>query len=239
MEAVYVRQGNRIGSVEHYFHFLLGYLIPFLKEARNDTAYILRDCGPTLTPHLLGIPGIETSVGTREQASREINPKGYDTPELPGLPLRWIREEMPAILGATATRTDRILVVDRAKPHPFYNSRAEIKTAGSARRSVPNMREVWEAINERRPADLVTLEDMTLPEQIALFAGRRTFVAQHGAALSNLLWAPRGSRLVEITPESTRDWFRRTAELVGIERATVGQAHAHAPVDPGEILRRL
>lgn len=67
MDAVYVRQNNRHGSVEHYWHFLAGYLIPFLKEAKPETSYVLRDCGPTLNPHL-NIPGLETRIGTREEA---------------------------------------------------------------------------------------------------------------------------------------------------------------------------
>lgn len=236
MGRVYVRQGNHQGSVEHYWHFLAGYLIPFLKEARNDEEYVFRDCGPVMNPHLLDIPGIKTEIGTRETCQDEINPQGHDRQDLPRLQLEWIRSEMPQILGAKKEALNtRILVVDRARPHPFYMERAEIRTSGAIRRSVPNMREIHESISREIPSDLVALEEMSLKEQIALFQSRTTFVMQHGAAMGNLLWAPRGSRLIEIRSPGQEDYFAHLVRILGIRRETVHQAHNHAPVDPARV----
>lgn len=46
------------------------------------------------------------------------------------------------------------------------------------------------------------LVGMSLQDQIDLFAGAEIIIAQHGAALTNLLWASKGTRVLEIQNES-------------------------------------
>lgn len=143
---------------------------------------------------------------------------------------------MPKILGVPdADPNPRVLVVDRAKPHPFYDERAEIRTSGATCRSVPNMAEVHEAISRETPADLVTLEDMSLREQIFLFRTRSTFVMQHGAAMGNLLWAPKGSLLMEIRSAGQEDYFAQLVQLLQISRKVIPQDNNHAPVKLEEV----
>lgn len=67
-------------------------------------------------------------------------------------------------------------------------------------------------------------EEMTLAEQISLFAQARVVVAPHGAALANLAYMPEGGRVLEILPANQRDrqWiFGRVAAAFGHRRVVL------------------
>ena len=52
----------------------------------------------------------------------------------------------------------------------------------------------------------VYLEEFTIEEQIALFNGAEVIVAIHGAALSNLVFAKEGVKVIELMPENEVKW---------------------------------
>ena len=54
---------------------------------------------------------------------------------------------------------------------------------------------------------IVDPAQMTLPEQISLFKGASTVVGPLGAALTNIAFCPRGSRIVALTAQSFPDTF--------------------------------
>ena len=93
------------------------------------------------------------------------------------------------------------------------------------------------------PTRLQTLEHASFRTQVKLFAGTRVLVAQHGAALTNMLWMPTGGVIVEIVPRGMIEpfgaYFRDLAALCGHRYAMVPQEGIHAPVDPADLLQAL
>jgi capsular polysaccharide biosynthesis protein len=63
---------------------------------------------------------------------------------------------------------------------------------------------------------VVDLEDLTVAEQIGLFAGARWIIAPHGAGLTNLLFARSDCRVIELFGSiKINDCYRHLAESVG------------------------
>ena len=53
-------------------------------------------------------------------------------------------------------------------------------------------------ILERAAVQLVQLEGRSLAEQMQMFSGCKLLVGLHGAGLTNMLWMPQGSQVIEI-----------------------------------------
>ncbi len=218
---------NLGGSVQHFYHFLLGYMLPFIEhchELRHGHRFVLRDCGPMnrlleqlddfriglTSPHMVLSSVIAANVADGRLA-RLIAP-GFDHPEAYRRDrfLR-VRETMQALyadrIAAAAARwpaaaSDRmVLLVDRAPAPAFYQTGAsEVRGSGASRRSVPNLAEVQEALAAVGDTVAVRLEDCDLFEQMMLFSRAWRVVGQHGAGLAHMIWARPGAGLVEILP---------------------------------------
>ena len=109
-------------------------------------------------------------------------------------------------------------------PARIYVSRA----LASARR-VANEAEVIAAL---RPFGIepVTLEGMAVADQARLFAGARLVVGPHGAGFANMVFAPPGAALVELTPRPGTNWgdahpnyFRNLAHGMGLRHLALPQ----------------
>jgi capsular polysaccharide biosynthesis protein len=78
----------------------------------------------------------------------------------------------------------------------------------------------------------VRLERFALPEQIALLRGADCVVAPHGAALTNLLFAPAGAAVLELHLNTYVHWcYRRIAALAGMRYDCVIGRRAGGPDD--------
>jgi hypothetical protein len=106
--------------------------------------------------------------------------------------------------GRTSSQGPRILLLQRGEPDPFYLSeQSDAKLGGSIRRSIRNHAALLEGIVQcYGSASNVILEGLSLAEQIALFSSADVIIAQHGAALSNLIWSRPGTAVVEIVPKT-------------------------------------
>jgi hypothetical protein len=76
---------------------------------------------------------------------------------------------------------------------------------------------------QKRDLEVVSLDDMSVAEQIALFGQVELVVAPHGPALANLLFAQPGTKVLEISPD---DEFRPYYWRLG---AKLGMAYAVLP----------
>ena len=228
---VHLTIANTVGSVEHYFHFLLGFFIPLVRHLagsaldRRIGEVLVRSCGP-MDSHLLalGDPRIVILDKSAHDAARGLATterqrfkliRGYDKPfRFDRAVFVWVRDLMLArsdvqdeIAKAPAewqSKRERILLIRRGPPDPFYLSRkAEVPGAGTSRRSIPNQDKLRRALADRF-GDVVdtALEGLSLSRQIALFHLADIVVAQHGAAFANLVWARRSTRVVEIFPRT-------------------------------------
>lgn len=226
-----VAPANLSGSVEHFYHFFFGYLLPFVEHChglRSSHRFALRDCGPMnrifgqldgfiidVTPVHAVLSGIVGTTQHRASMPRIIAP-GFDAPNSYSLErFARIRRIVSRLYGAqiaahaarygSAASERLVLLVDRGPPPPEHLApTTEIRSGGSERRSVPNMTEIHAAIAGRHDTLLVRLEECSLFEQIFLFSRAWRVVAQHGAALAHLLWARPDAGLIEILPNPDR-----------------------------------
>jgi hypothetical protein len=90
-----------------------------------------------------------------------------------------------------------------------------------SRRDAPRRRMVNEADMTRRLKkfgfEILQLEGMTIAEQQALLGSARVVVAEHGAALTNVVWCPTNATVIDIHPTvPAMPCFRILAELRGL-----------------------
>jgi hypothetical protein len=279
---------NYGGSVEHFHHFLLGFLVPLVcirKTTWLNPAYskvLIRSCGPMdaiirqfMSGRLKILDKLEhrglgdkrsrlgtllrgVAVGTGDL--RHMDVRGYDYPVVYSFRAfanaqAGLRELLGGKIDAACVSlgqkftsgSPRILVVERGEADPFYLSKtAEAKYAGSVRRSIPNHSRMVDEVSRRiGPLLSMKLEDLPLAEQIALFSSVDVVVAQHGAALSNLIWAQPGSCVVEIMPKTMPKeildvgFFSNLARCMRLHHCFVWQDHDHAEVGPSAVCEAI
>ena len=136
----------------------------------------------------------------------------------------------------------RILLIKREPSLAFYNSeRSEIKTSGQERRSIANQDELYRSLRGRWVGCLcVSTETLTIARQVALFSLADIIIAQHGAALANVVWARQNATVIEIFPytsgfEKEVDFFGHLCRCMGLRYRRVLQSHEHSDVDIDEV----
>lgn len=256
---------NRGGSVEHYYHYLLGYLVPLaiahdeLKRSGDSRPIVVRSCA-LMDRHTDDIEFDGVEIVEKQTHSSLITSEGYAAIECTGFddPARYCRESLASAAAILTERLSadvarfanelncgysssgpKIVMIDRDPPHPFYQSPdCEIKSAGTARRSIPNFTDLVAAVTSRYPnTTSVTLQDKPLAYQIALFQHADVIISQHGATLANLIWSRPGSHVIEIHPcdlpdqLQQRGFFPRLAECMNLRYHRVDQATCHSNVD--------
>jgi hypothetical protein len=271
---MYLNIKNRAGSVQHYYHFLLGFLLPLVEwyALRRDDLpkkVRIRSCA-ILDPIIceLSLPGleivskeelidvIESALALRKPASTVDEARGYDDswyydgPKLRRL-ARLIENRLSneigmhrrSIFNEEDPRVDEILIINRKESDPFYFSQeSEFIDSGVGRRSIPNFSELVDGL---RASGLkvrsVYLEDMPLAYQVALFSNASCIIAQHGAALANLVFAKKGTRLIEVKPSDLRvklkDCFTNLSAELGIGYQSVHQEGSHGMVNLDALLQ--
>ena len=244
---------NRYGSVEHYYHFLFGFLAPILLQPASELSepQIIRSCGvlddhirALNLPQLTIVPKSEWTSLLAGQHRRRIlcgldDPAAFDRPTLE----RFKDVVLDRLSVEHTAPTERILVIGRGRSPDFYQSDAsEIKASANIRRSVPNLSDICAAIEQRGRAVLhAELEAERFHAQVRLFANTRTIIAQHGAALANMLWMAPGGTVIEINPKAGsgdlfKDAFAKLAHCCGHNYVAVAQTSPHARVEPELVL---
>ena len=244
---------NRHGSVEHYYHFVLGFMVPLILRPPPPagTSVVVRSCGP-MDAHLqaLGLPWltiIAKQAWREQQLAGDVpvdQASGFDDQDCyDPATLQRARSVVWQHLRVSQPPPDQtVLVVNRGPCPDYYQSEAaEISTSASLRRTVPNMAEVAASfVREGWPVRTVKLETASLRDQVALFARTRILVAQHGAALVNMLWMAPGAAVIEINPLSPEEkyhtCFQLLAKACGHCYAAITQTGSHAPVSAEAVL---
>jgi hypothetical protein len=119
------------------------------------------------------------------------------------------------ILVAIADRsgdvdTEFLLYADRAlspapSPPRTPSRRLFVSRARASRRRLVNERACAGALAEAFGLELVATEGMSLSEEIALFREAELVVGASGAGLTNAIFAPSGSALIQLAPENPED----------------------------------
>jgi hypothetical protein len=238
------------GSVQHFYHFLFGYLLPvssWLQEEGTEK-FSVRDCGTMNRWWKLLGDDIDLEILSpgkalqrllqHEQSSVSLAPLDDPSTYCEEL-LTHFRSMGHAYAGIDISIPTETLLVDRAPGDAFFaSSESEIEGSGRERRSLPNASEIGAALR----APLTYLEYLSPLEQIRLLASTHLLIAQHGAALANMVWMPPGGRVVEIQPPQApipADMFRRLAEECRLDHSIVPQEHDHAPVEVQQIINSI
>ena len=142
-----------------------------------------------------GIPAIRESLrllGIREEAIVVTRPESHflcdwlivpSFPSAPGNVPPWAIDFLRSQFMSTPTRVPK---------QRIYLSRAQ-----ASGRKILNEEEIWPLFS-RRGFRRVTLEKMSLVDQIALFSQAEAVVAPHGAGLTNLVWSAPHTQVLEI-----------------------------------------
>lgn len=237
---------NHHGSIEHYYHFLLGFLVPLVNwyNTHDGAAYpviLIRSCA-VLDPliHELAIPNLVI-------LNKEVHRSLIDQPNWDGRPMQHVHlegydeelffdaeifkkaaQDIKKRLGIfdslqsvdTSTNLPTIALIGRKPTDPFYvSANSEVHSSGSMRRSIPNLTEIAEALHPLGELHLIYLEDHTFKEQILWFMCADVIIAQHGAALASLIFCREGTAIVEILPPNKVNLLRFLKNIV---RALLG-----------------
>jgi hypothetical protein len=264
---------NITGSVEHYYHFLLGFLIPLtdwhgLGMQKRNLEIRVRSCSmmDRLTREL-NIPGLvivpkdaipmARIIGSILWGNRcrVVELRGLDHPSCyDGQRLREAARKIRERLARDVERcraeifkdgkTLPVVMIERRNPDPFYASSAsEIPESGARRRSIRNYSDLVNALNSSGAHVIsASLEEKSLAWQIALFEGADCIIAQHGAALANLVFCPPGTTLIEIMPRDLdagfhdKECFVNLSRVLGIHHRFVHQEGSHSSVSVEDLI---
>lgn len=262
-----IKTRNIHGSIQHYYHFLLGYLLPlvhwlFVEKNISNYENIYIDDPKIMKKHL-GVIFPEKVKFYRDDFCSEVKIAktlyGFDQKD--HYPINSIKEstkELKKLLSSAQTfdkenndnvKKGKILVIDRCKPDEFYKSdECQRKGSGSDRRSTPNLINIKNLI-KKYDYKFINLEDESLKNQIELFGGHEFIVAQHGAALSNIIFCNLNSIIIEIRPRrdesdsflsvsqyEQQNHFENLSKSLGLEYFEVFQEHNHSEFNIDEIV---
>lgn len=261
MNNILLKIYNRNGSVQHYYHYLLGFLMPLcinwdrIQDDTHGSNITVRSCAlmDRLTLELnfenLNIIDYDPSLAIRDTLAtvnydRIIELEGYDfTTYYDAAEFLKFKEFVYKRLKIydSIKPYGKIVLIDRLPPDPFYlsnNSEYVTASAGSDRRSIPNIMDIKKCIDSiLGNTHVVTLENMTLSSQVEIFSSADIIIAQHGASMANLVWAKPGTIVIEIIPRqmagllSIFDFFGDLCRCLGLQHKIILQDDYHAAVD--------
>jgi hypothetical protein len=278
MANLHVTLRNGLGSVEHYFHFLLGFFAPLFMArdglvTGNSDRLLVRSCA-ILDRHLRALAWPDLLILQRETHEKmkleglggeDFDPLQFVEIEGRDYPGRYSSNEFQAFSSRLKQHLykefdeakskvkchfggsgRKVLLINRGEPVGYYNSDlSEIKSSGNQRRSIPNFDDLAEALAVRGVNVLVQyLDDASLVHQMALFDCADVVIAQHGAALTNLVFGSKTMRVIEILPrdqscEPGAPFFFSLAGCMGHEYKVIWQKDAHSHVDDYQLLKAL
>jgi hypothetical protein len=195
------------GQYHRYHHFLFGYYLPFLLNINPslDDNCLFYDC-KKLNHILLDTPHYNIDILTNQNNVQNkyniLSFPGFDGPYNPGLTyskIELINEKINNLYNITynSNQEDYILLIDRGGLDSSNNKKYKIKTP-SERRSIMNTKDIYMSLNKVYPTKIVQLDGLSMLEQITLFRGARIVIAQHGAALSNIIFCNPYTKIIEI-----------------------------------------
>lgn len=233
MRAVHYRPGQNLGSVTHYHHFLSGYLLPVLvdsHEAGVDKVSMVA-CGRM--NRIISECGIQIRKRGKRRLPKPWRRKrvpGYDGSDCP-IPLGWsdkVNAAVDCIFDISpeecASSKDEILLIDRGPKPASVNRKRIVRYAGAQRRTLENIDELEQCLQAYGVVRRCILEKLSFRDQILMFRRAKFIVAQHGAGLSNLIFATGCKRVLEFSnPELAAEacWFNSLCEHMGMSRSVV------------------
>lgn len=239
------------GSREHYFHFLLGYLLPVVHAAgglRRESFRVL-DCGPVMTPILdetLRRLDFRFEIVPVRSITRPAYVEAWDYRWKSIAPVRAAAQKVREAwavdrCGKEGCPASATLLIQRSAPHAYYmEGAAEIHGYGTARRTIANWPEIC-AFLDRRGVEYTLYEpgSHALGCQIRTFARARRLVCVRGAELANLIWCPPGVRVRVSVSRKPTALLAGLFQRLAIQPQYVAADTDHPSENPEEVFRFL
>lgn len=182
--------------------------------------------------------------------------------------IRESTEELKSLLSNSQIDSKKILIINRGKPDKFYTSdgissdtlpggtnslfnsdgtpKRNRKGSSIERRSTPNLINIKNLLENYK---FIELETESLENQIKLFGEHDIIIAQHGAALTNIIFCKKNSIIIEIRPrrdkkdsvsDSSRyekqNAFEILSQSLGHKYFEVFQEHNHSEINLKDIV---
>ncbi len=237
------------GSVEHFYHFLLGYFMPVVLWLHKNPApsISLRDCGPMNPWFDLISPRTKIEIipaGVmlqRALTNRQANQIlwGWDDPtHFRKSAINQLRQIVGESLGLIRTRKHSanrsVTILERRIAPVFFENDAEILGSGVASRSIPNLPKITALLIGDLEVKFLDTAEVPPQQQVEMLWDTEILVAQHGAGLSNMVWMKPGSLVIEIQPPlapAIDSIFTNLAAASQLRHAIIPQDHEHVEID--------
>ncbi|WP_168203200.1 glycosyltransferase family 61 protein [Marinobacter fonticola] len=161
-----------------------------------------------------------------------LKPEDFQTYD----PARPLFVEELTIMGTDRFRPDLLRLVPEAygvHEAPEPQRKVFISRLNAARRRLVNEEDIW-ALLEPQGFERVLMEEMTFEDQVRLMRETAVLVAPHGAGLTNMLFCPKGTHIVEIADLSfPNPNFYALASALG-HRYSLARAESLGDVHPLE-----
>lgn len=229
------------GARDHFFHFLMGYLLPSLRHTLGveDRDVAFEDCGPLLNMTLadacklmdLNLVPQDNSEGfSRAIPSRWdkwlLRPDGSRPSHALVEAFRRATDSVRAtvlkkvvlVAPSAVEAEDYIVVLKRSQTHTYYRvgGPASYPGYGNERRHLKNAEHVAQAIERVGfPVKLVDVGALSFAEQVALFRDARAVVGARGAEFAHLFWMnPKTDAFMFATPIEKPNHASRTLAFI-------------------------
>jgi hypothetical protein len=238
-----------LGSREHFFHFLLGYLLPLVhaQTTNQDHKFLALDCGPLMTPIL------EETLKRLGLRFEIVPPGGMEKPfYLEAWDHHWTcTETVRAAADRVSTAwKDHVcaepdcalssnLLIERSPPHEYYRQgAAEIEGYGLSRRGITNWPEVCRLLNDRGIEHLLYEPGRhCLGCQVATFSAARRIVGIRGAEWANTIWSQPGLRVRVLDPDPPAHILTNFLKRTGVSCEFAFAPQHLASENPSEVAR--
>ena len=266
-------------SVTHYYHFLFGVVIPLLEfhlANKGIVGYNIKtDVGPMkqvlceLPLNILEMAGPESTLTRADATSAHVMLPAYDIfvqdiygdQSIPTLRQdtiakisQFLFSSMPPYIKCLPVYD--IVLIERTNNESYYRSLETEKRhiqSGSMLRSIGNHVMLSRALESEFGCQFcnLSLERSSIYYQYHIFSRAKILIAQHGAALSNIVFMKPGphTAVVEIRPPTpniplqfqgaSRTHFINLAKHIGLRHIEIRQEHDHADVDIVEVLSQV
>ncbi len=250
------------GPIQNFYHFLYGYFIPtwHQKRAHPDASIAVMSV-PAHDRWWDLLPGSRPKVIDQAKAMKHAFLKdrsgyardykvegffGWDKWErFRSRPLAEIAQSMRETLGPSAkkvaTSFPDILILGRDY-QPTTMRETDLSNYGSQRRNIPNLTALAEALNTVAPTEIVDGAEVSPLEMIAKCQSAKIIIGQHGAALSNIVFAAPTTHVVEISwtgfeSNAHSAIYELLSSQLGLDYANHAlQDNPFSPVDSGGLL---
>jgi len=241
------------GSREHFYHFLIGYLLPLVhaqSKYRFDR-FLALDCGPLMTPILhetLTRLGYNFDLVLPDKIERPVYVDVWDHGwSKAGGVRNSVKAAQTLIERAWAEyvcarhpcpRSENLLI-QRSSPHEYYlDGRSEGRGYGTSRRGITNLHDVSDYLSSNGVQNLIYEPGVhCLGCQIEAFRAAKRLLGFRGAEWASLIWSTPDVRVRILDADPPAWLIGRFMDGLDIKHEFSIVALRHSPEDPQEALR--